>query len=273
MRKYHSLIDKVYSASNLSLAFRNGSKRGGSPGPDGVTWGFYSEKLADNLTALSERLRNGTFEFQEAKSRVITTHRHLPLTIYISNVEDRIVQHALKQVFAQIIEPYFLNVSYGYRKRRGLSQARLKLNEIFQALDDPHFFSLDIQNCFASMSRSRLKQVLCQYVADAKFITLTDRALSIKDSEGLPPGNVLSTLMAELYLLAVDEHLVESRMVRYCDNIVGFARTEEELVSDIRRITETMNSIGLQPNPKKTRVTYPVSSNHWMMIREELFFD
>ena len=273
MKKYHSLIDKVYSISNLSLAFRNGSKRGGSPGPDGVTWIAYADKLTDNLAALSDRLRDGTFVFREAKCRVISTHRQSPLKIYISDIEDRIVQHALKQVLTRILEPCFLNVSYGYRKRRGLSQAYLKLTEMLKTLNDPHFFSLDIQKCFASMNRARLKEVLCRYVADGKAIALTDLAIGIKNGEGLPPGNVLSTLMADLYFLDADKHLADSRMIRYCDNIIGFSRSSEELVTDMTQITETINSIGLQLNANKTKVIYPVSLDRRIVNHEEFFFD
>lgn len=258
MKKAHSLIDKVSSIRNLSIAFRNGSKRGGSPGPDGTSWDDYSVKLASNLTSLSYRLRTGTFFFKQPRVRLIKTYHRFPLKVHISNVEDRVVQHALKQTLTAILDPYFLEVSYGYRKRRGSSQASARLFEMLMNLSDPHLFSIDIQNCYASIDMARLKRAFCRYIADGKVIMLVEQALNAPSNTGLPPGNVLSTLMTDLYLLDLDRHLSLNRMIRYCDNVVGLAASAQEAESDINKINEALGAIGLQANVHKTKLVYPV---------------
>ena len=62
MRKYYSLIDKVYSHKNLQQAYRSVRKNNGKPGIDGMTVFDFGENLEERLQVLHHELKNGTYE-------------------------------------------------------------------------------------------------------------------------------------------------------------------------------------------------------------------
>jgi len=69
MRKWYSLIDKVYSRPNLLGAFdkvrRN--KGGKTSGIDGISVKDFTKHLTANLCQIREELRNGTYRPQAVK--------------------------------------------------------------------------------------------------------------------------------------------------------------------------------------------------------------
>lgn len=61
MRKWYSLIDKVYSRSNLLEAFDKVKRNKGSKtsGMDGVSVKEFGKHLTDNLCQIHEELKSG----------------------------------------------------------------------------------------------------------------------------------------------------------------------------------------------------------------------
>src|SRR5215469_3380472 len=57
--KWFSLIDKVYTERTLTSAFCKVAANEGAAGVDRVTIAMFEKHLDDNLTKLSEQLRNG----------------------------------------------------------------------------------------------------------------------------------------------------------------------------------------------------------------------
>lgn len=58
-KKVHSLVDKVYSSTNLGLAWQAVKRNGGSGGVDRVSLKTYERDLAKNLERLQQQLRSG----------------------------------------------------------------------------------------------------------------------------------------------------------------------------------------------------------------------
>ena len=61
-KKVHSLVDKVYKAKNLHLAWESVKANRGAGGIDGVTLKSFEEKLDENLKRLHEELRTDTYQ-------------------------------------------------------------------------------------------------------------------------------------------------------------------------------------------------------------------
>ena len=64
---WFSLIDKVYSLTNLSTAFAKVKANGGAAGCDHQTIVMYESRLEANLKELSDRLRTGTYRPQKVR--------------------------------------------------------------------------------------------------------------------------------------------------------------------------------------------------------------
>ena len=62
MKKWYSLIDKVYRMSNLREAYRQVRANRGAPGIDGVTVEAFGEHLEEELAKLHHELKTGTYE-------------------------------------------------------------------------------------------------------------------------------------------------------------------------------------------------------------------
>ena len=58
MRKWYSLIDKVYAMDNLRLAFKHVKSNNGAPGIDGQTVKDFQTRLEENLAAIHAELKN-----------------------------------------------------------------------------------------------------------------------------------------------------------------------------------------------------------------------
>jgi RNA-directed DNA polymerase len=60
MKKWYSLIDKIYRKENLELAFRKVKRNHGAPGIDGETVLDFNEALETNIEFLHEKLKTNT---------------------------------------------------------------------------------------------------------------------------------------------------------------------------------------------------------------------
>jgi RNA-directed DNA polymerase len=59
MRKWYSLIDKVYAMDNLRLAFKHVKSNNGAPGIDGQ---HFQTRLEENLAAIHAELKTNTYQ-------------------------------------------------------------------------------------------------------------------------------------------------------------------------------------------------------------------
>ena len=61
-RKVHSLVDKVYSRTNLALAWEKVRRNKGAGGVDGEELEQFEACLEENLDRLHQQLKDGTYE-------------------------------------------------------------------------------------------------------------------------------------------------------------------------------------------------------------------
>lgn len=71
MRKWYSLIDKIYQPENLKRAFKRVKQNRGAPGIDGETVEDYNEELEENTKFLHEKLKTNTYEPSPVKREEI----------------------------------------------------------------------------------------------------------------------------------------------------------------------------------------------------------
>ena len=262
--KWFSLIDKVYRAETLKEAWQKVAANGGAAGVDGQSVKRFAAQAEMYLKELSVALERGTYRAMAVRRVEISKGggKHRPLGIPV--VKDRIVQTALKFVLEPIFEREFLGMSYGFRPGRGCKDA---LREVEGWLKEGYTFVVDadLRSYFDTIPHARLMERVKEHVSDGRVIELIEAFLQqdiIKDLErwtpsgGTPQGAVVSPLLANIYLHALDCQMKQKgyRMVRYADDFVVLCRSAEQAQAALAEVKAWVEGNGLSLNVEKTHV-------------------
>lgn len=262
---WFSLVDKVYAPRTLRRAFEDVKANDGAAGVDHVTVAMYAQRLEANLDRLSQQLRDGTYRPQAVRRTYIEKDGgagQRPLGI--PTVQDRIVQTALRYALEPIFERDFAAHSYGFRPGRGCKDALRRVQALLDA-GYTHVVDADLQSYFDSIPHDRLLARVREKVADGRVLALLEGFLTQHVLDGLrtwtpeggtPQGAVISPLLANSYLDALDHELAAAgyEMVRYADDLVILCRTRAEADTALAHLTRWTTAAGLQLHPTKTHV-------------------
>jgi len=262
--KWFSLIDKVYRAETLKVAWQKVAANGGAAGVDGQSVKQFAARAEMYLKELSIALERGTYRPMPVRRVEIAKGggKHRPLGIPV--VKDRIVQTALKSVLEPIFEREFLGMSYGFRPGRGCKDA---LREVERWLKEGYTFVVDadLRSYFDTIPHARLMERVKEHVSDGRVVELIEAFLQqdiIKDMErwtptgGTPQGAVISPLLANIYMHALDCQMKQKgyRMVRYADDFVVLCRSAEQAQAALAEVKAWVEANGLSLNAEKTHV-------------------
>jgi RNA-directed DNA polymerase len=267
-RKWYSLIDKVYALPNLQAAWRHVAANGGAPGVDGQTIEQFREQADERLAHLSQDLREKSYRPQPVRRVFIPkAGKGGKRPLGIPTVRDRIVQQALRQVLEPIFEAKFSSRSHGFRPEKGCATA---LDVVDRAVKHGYQWVVDadLEAFFDTVDHERLLVALNEEIADGSVLCLIRQILkagvwlpetaATDPSElGTPQGGPLSPLLANVYLHAFDERMVQGGygLVRYADDFVIFAKSESEAEAALQLAQEVLEGeLGLRLHPEKTGV-------------------
>jgi group II intron reverse transcriptase/maturase len=270
--QFTALLHHIYNPETLKAAYFN-LKKDAAAGVDGQTWQTYGEKLEDNLTDLSERLKRGAYRPQPVRRVNIPKPDGKQRPLGVTALEDKIVQRATVEVLNAIFEIDFKGFSYGFRPGRSQHNA---LDALYVAITTKKvnwILDADIRDFFGTIDFESLIQFVERRIADKRVVRLIKKWLhaGVMDNgkleyaeAGTPQGAGISPLLANVYLHYVyDEWILEWRkkqadgeviVVRYADDtIVGFqkAKDAEAFLSELQTRFAAFN---LELHPEKTRL-------------------
>jgi len=269
MRKWYSLIDKVYSQSNLLEAFDKVKRNKGSKtaGIDGVSVQQYKEHLGENLYQLHEELKSGTYRPQAVKRGYIEKEDGSTRPLGIPTMRDRVVQQALTNILQPIFEPGFHPSSYGYRPNRSPHHAIAKAERFTRYYGLEHVVDMDLSKCFDTLNHHHILTAVNEKVSDGKVLNLISDFLKsgiVEDGKfspteiGSPQGGIISPLLTNIYLNRFDQYMKGKgiRIVRYADDILIFARTKSQAGKYRAIATDYLEKdLRLTVNTNKTHLT------------------
>jgi RNA-directed DNA polymerase len=257
----------------LREAYRR-TRKDGARGIDGQSAEQYAQRLEENLQALLDRAKSGTYRAPPVR-RV-----HIPKgdgsqtrPIGIPTFEDKVLQRAVAMVLEAIYEQEFHDFSYGFRPGRSAHQACEALQNATVKMAGGWVLEVDIRKFFDTLDHERLREILNRRVRDGVILRLIGKWLNAGVMEGMtlshpeagtPQGGVISPLLANIYLHEVlDEWFVRdvqprlsgrAVLVRYADDFVFvFAQKEDaERVLDV--LPKRFGKYGLALHPDKTRL-------------------
>lgn len=264
----HHCIDVEW----LREAYRR-TRKDAAVGVDGQTAEEYARHLEDNLAALLERFRAGSYRAPPVRRVHIPKGDGRTRPIGVPTFEDKILQRAVAMVLEAIYEPEFYDGSYGFRPGRRAHDALQVLWDGLMSIGGGWVLEVDIQSFFDTLDHGALRRFLDERVTDGvirraidkwlKAGVLENGAVSHPD-EGTPQGGVISPLLANVYLNGVLDRWFESDvkpqlqgrafLVRYADDfVIAFEReADARRVMDV--LPERFGKYGLTLHPDKTRL-------------------
>lgn len=262
--KWYSLIDKVYAADTLELAWMKVWANKGAAGVDGQSVDRFAAKAEVYLAELSAVLRAGTYRPQAVKRVEIPKGDGRTRPLGIPSVKDRIVQQAVRLVIEPIFEHGFCDGSYGFRPGRGCHDALRVVDRLLKE-GYTHVVDADLQSYFDTIPHDRLMAQVEERISDSRVLDLIRGWLKADILQGLnrwtpaqgsPQGAVISPLLANLYLDPLDRLLAQHGypMVRYADDFVILTRSHAEAEKALVLVREWVAANGLTLHPGKTRI-------------------
>jgi RNA-directed DNA polymerase len=266
-RKWYSLMDKVWAASNLEQAWKRVKSNRGAAGNDGITITMFAQNADEQLLQLQEDLKRKTFQPKAVRRVYIPKSGGGKRPLGIPTVRDRVVQQALLQVLSPIFEAKFSSRSHVFRPEKGCATA---LNVVDQAIKCGYQWVVDadIQTFFDTVDHQKLLAAINEEISDGSVLRLINRILqagviepAVPEVEptdlGTPQGGPLSPLLANIYLHSFDEKIAAGGygLIRYADDFVIFTKSESEAQAALTLSREILEGeLGLQMHPEKTRV-------------------
>ena len=239
VRKWYSLIDKVYRMDNLHQAYRAVRSNNGAPGVDGETVEEFDNRLRDRLDQIHHELKTGSYQPSPVRRVEIEKEDGGKRPLGIPTVRDRVVQEALRRVIEPIFEPDFHPSSYAYRPGRSCQKAVAKAEQFLNRYGLKHVVDMDLSKCFDRLNHERILQGVHRRISDGRVLKLIRKFLEagvMQDGVfevtevGSPQGGVISPLLSNIYLDEFDQKMMAQgiRIVRYADDILIFARSPRQ---------------------------------------------
>jgi RNA-directed DNA polymerase len=289
-RRFNDLHNLVCDPATLMVAWlRVRSNRGSrSAGVDGQTARHVEQQVGVEkfLDGLREELRSGSFRPLPVKERLIPKRGGKLRRLGVPALRDRVIQAALKTVLEPIFEADFKPCSYGFRPGRRAHDA---IAEIHMLATNSYEWVLeaDIKACFDEISHVGVQDRLRARVADKRVMALIKAFLKAgiltelggqeETLAGTPQGGILSPLIANVALSALDEHFAHAwqtkmatrsqretirrhggatyRLVRYADDFVICVAGGQEHAEALKaEVEQVIAPLGLKLSLEKTRV-------------------
>ena len=243
------------------------------------------------LSQIRDSLKSGEFRPVEVRQVMVpkgNTGKFRKLGI--PTIADRVVQASLKLVLEPIFEADFKPCSYGFRPNRRAHDAISEIHHLASSPRNYHWvFEADIKACFdeidhaALMNRLRArikdKRICALVKAFLKSGVLTDLGNREETWTGTPQGGILSPLLANIALSALDEYFDRQwqqemgtggqrrtrrlhgkgnwKLIRYADDLVLMVSGDRHHAEALREeVAAVLAPLGLRLAPEKTRTVH-----------------
>lgn len=250
--KIKNVFELIFSMENLHAALEDASS-GRRYQRDVLE---YNMDAYEKLTELREEILNGSYEIEE----YFIFYVHEPKLRMIMSIKfkHRVVQWAIYRIVNPMLVPGYISDSYGCIPGRGSLSAmkclRRWVDMVAKQEDDWYYLKLDISKYFYRICHRILKEILAKKVKDKRLLEVLYKIIDCNHTPfGLPPGkkpeevpleerlfdvgmpigNLLSQMFANLYLDQLDQFckrvLRIKFYVRYMDDVIILCNSKAQL--------------------------------------------
>lgn len=242
-------------------------------GIDEITKREYSENLEGNIENLVGRLKRKSYKPMPSLRVYIPKSNGKMRPLGIACYEDKIVQLALKKILEAIYEPKFLNCMYGFRPNRSCHTAVKELYDRINRGKITRIVDADIKGFFDHMKHEWILKFLNYYIKDKNILWLVKKYLKagiidngqlVKSEEGTAQGNIISPVLANIYMhnvltlwfkcIIARECKGECFLVVYADDFIAGFQYPWEAERFYEQLRNRMAKFGLELEENKSRI-------------------
>lgn len=230
----------------------------------------FEMNLSENLTRISDELKNGTYKISGYYTFEIYDPKHR--VIHALHYRDRVVQHCLcDEIISPLVDKKLIYDNAACRIGKGTHFAIQRVSEFMRKFynkygTNGYFLKCDINKFFDNISHPELKQKLAKVINDENILKLIYHIIDsyeVSPGKGLPLGNQSSQWFAILYLDSFDRLIKEKLNIkyysRYMDDCVIIHHDKEYLKKCLKILSDyTENELKLQFN-RKTEI-FPIKN-------------
>ena len=253
-------------AAHLRRAFARVKENHGCAGADEISLAGFESGLAGQIDLLREMVEDGSYFAWPLRKIEVEKAPGSPerRTLMVPAVRDRVLQTAVAAYMEPFLEAEFDECSFAYRRGRSV---RMAVERVYQLYQQGYCWLLDadIEQFFATVDRELAIGRLSTLVPDETAVRLVrlwldsavwDGLHLTRPTLGLPQGAVVSPMIANLCLDALDDRLLAEglKMVRYADDFVVLTKSRKVAERAEAITEEVLASLRLRLNERKTRI-------------------
>ncbi len=234
-------------------------------GVDGVTIGAFRKGLASNLAELCHELRTGCYRPLPLLKFLVAKKDGSPRPLTVPAVRDRVAQAAVLNVAGPLFEKEFEDASYAYRKGRSVRTAAFRIRDL-RKQGYRYVLECDVDSYFDSIAHDLLFSRVQKLIQDEWILGLIRSWVKaeIYDGEkvfvlekGIPQGNVISPMLANLFLDDFDEALLGRghKLVRYADDFIVLAKSRSQAEAALELTEDVLSQLRLELDEEDTHIT------------------
>jgi retron-type reverse transcriptase len=248
MKRHGNLFPTFISFENLYRAYKK-AKKGATGKQETQQFTFH---LEEELFCLQQELIEGIYEPQPYRYfRIYDPKERL---ISVAAFRDRVVHHALINMYEPIYERSFIHDSYATRKEKGTHKAVARAQQFLRR--GHWFWKCDIDKYFDSIQQEVLLEIIQRKIKDKSLLAVTARIICNggQNGIGLPIGNLTSQFFANVYLDRFDYFIKEEQKMpyylRYMDDFVLF-HPEKKVLKNLQHTVKHFlaDELGLRLKP------------------------
>lgn len=221
------------------------------------------------IRTIIDQLRAERFTVRPARRIHIPKKTGGTRPLGLPNFSEKLVQEVLRMLLSAYYEPRFRNSSHGFRPGRGCHTA---LQDIKQRFDGSTWLiEGDIRGAFDNINHTVLLDMLARDIKDGRLLNLLRLQLQAGVLEdwnyqatysGTPQGGVLSPLLSNIYLHALDEFIEDTLISEYSRGVARARNLEykrfEHYIDQALARGDTATAQAL----KQERRKYPTGDTH-----------
>ncbi len=238
--KWHSIYGQILFDRKLMTAWKQVEENKGCGGIDMETIETFKAEEEKKILHLLQELRTKEYKPTAVKRVYIPKKNGDKRPLGIPVIKDRIVQQSVVNVLSPRFEDgIFHKCSCGYRPDKGIERV-MQIILWYVEHGYNHIYDCDIKGFFDNIPHKKLMKVLTKYIADGTVLDMIwawlksgymEEGKFMESNSGTQQGGVISPLLANVYLNELDWELEKEgiKFVRYCDDFLLFAKSEEEI--------------------------------------------
>jgi RNA-directed DNA polymerase len=255
-------FEKIIDKENLEKAYRKSLKGKNKYNVEAIK---FSLNETYNLQKLRQSLKDETYQFggytrfkvYEPKER----------EIYAPQFKDKIVQLAINNILKTIYQPCFICDSYASLDNKGTHKCVDRIQHFMRKAkweygNGVYIVKIDTRKFFYTIDRKILKSILPKKIQCRKTLRLLYKIIDsadVIDLLGLPLGDTLSQIDANIYLNKVDQYckrkLSLNYYIRYMDDIIIIVDNKEKAREINQLVTAFIQAkLSLNINTNKTKI-------------------